>query len=267
MARLPNLDDLSLREPLHTGDRRELLGIGRDLRGRFGGKLVLRDVNCTNGDVMNMLLEIPTGLHFTEVDIHCATKCLPSVVRLVEACSGTIVKLFIMAAPYSRFTSSQLGWFQHQLTTSSPNAGSSETFEFSKCPNPREVKIGVTVGWIHGGLPWIPTALSTLRPTTSPRLSSLRLDFTRSPYVNQSVESSIERMGDDLLWITDEVARIEREFEGAVNLIVFRDFWFGMVFDRLNVRLCFAGVGGDLLVNHFTRISQILQRHLKRVSR
>jgi len=33
-------------------------------------------------------------------------------------------------------------------------------------------------------------------------------------------------MGDDLQWITDEFARIEREFEGAVSFTVIRDSGF-----------------------------------------
>ena len=37
-------------------------------------------------DSMNMSLEIPTGLRFTEVGGHCARECLPLAVRLAEAC-------------------------------------------------------------------------------------------------------------------------------------------------------------------------------------
>jgi len=42
---------------------------------------------------MNMLLEIPTGLRFTEVEIRCFYECFSSAVRLVEACAKTLVKL------------------------------------------------------------------------------------------------------------------------------------------------------------------------------
>jgi len=63
--------------------------------------------------------------------------------------------------------------------------------------------------------------LSTLSPTTSPRLSSLQLDFMGSSS-NFSPEF-FEDMGDDLQRITDQVTRIEREFEGAVNSTVIRD--------------------------------------------
>ena len=93
MVRLPNLDDLSLPGPLFPMDRREVRGIGKALRGRFRGKLVLHNIRSTNMDVVSTLLEIPTGLHFTEVEIQCARECLPPVVKLVEACCKTIVKL------------------------------------------------------------------------------------------------------------------------------------------------------------------------------
>jgi len=46
----------------------------------------------------------------------------------------------------------------------------------------------------------------------------------------------ITDMGNDLRLIADEVARIEREFEGAVNLAVLRDSKFGAVLDSLDVR-------------------------------
>ena len=93
MALLPNLDNLSIRGPRLPVDRRELAGAGTDLRGRFGGKLELRNVRYDNKDVMSILLEIPTGLRFTEVEIEWTRNCLPSVVRLVQVCHKTIVKL------------------------------------------------------------------------------------------------------------------------------------------------------------------------------
>jgi len=93
MARLPNLDNFSLYGSYIPADRRELLGTGTVPKGRFTGKLLLYGTQHASGDVTNMLLEIPTGLHFTHVVISCAPRCLPSVIRLVEACCKTIVKL------------------------------------------------------------------------------------------------------------------------------------------------------------------------------
>ena len=92
MAQLPNLDDLSLFGSPILVDRSALLGIGTALGGRFGGQLALNG-GWVDKDVINMLLEVPTRLHFTEVHI-CATRgCLPPAVRLAGACSKTIVKL------------------------------------------------------------------------------------------------------------------------------------------------------------------------------
>jgi len=92
MAQLPNLDNLTLMSSFVEVDRRELRGIGTVVKGRFGGKLKLCG-EYVGKEVANMLLEIPSGLHFTEAIIHCTPECLPSAVRLAEACCKTLVKL------------------------------------------------------------------------------------------------------------------------------------------------------------------------------
>jgi len=98
-------------------------------------------------------------------------------------------------------------------------------------------------------VPWISLALSTLRPATSPHLSAIRLNFAgEASIVDQSAETLIETTGDDLRRIADEVARIEREFEGAVTLTVLRDSVFGVVLDTLNVSFRTRTRGGrDLM--------------------
>ena len=73
------------------------------------------------------------------------------------------------------------------------------------------------------------------------RPASLRTpfpDFTGSPRASRSVESLTGGVGDDLLRIADGVTRIEREFEGALNLAILRDLKFGVATDRLDVRFC-----------------------------
>ena len=105
MAQLPNLDDLTLMGSLVKVDRKELLGIGTIVKGRFGGKLKLCG-EYAGGDVVNMLLEIPSGLHFTEVLIHCTPDYLPSAVALAEACCKTVVKLSYPVAFQCDLTSS-----------------------------------------------------------------------------------------------------------------------------------------------------------------
>lgn len=92
LAQLPNLDDLSLSGFLNLVDRRTLSGIGSVLKGRFGGRLQLLE-GFAHEDVMDMLLEVPTGLHFTEIQIRDAHECPLSAVRLVESCGETLVKL------------------------------------------------------------------------------------------------------------------------------------------------------------------------------
>ena len=79
-------------------------------------------------------------------------------------------------------------------------------------------------------------ALSTLRPATSPRLSSVRLDLAGSVIVDLSVEPLMKDTGNDLRQVADEVTRIEREFKGAVYFTVVPDSVFKVVLGTLGVR-------------------------------
>ena len=131
---------------------------------------------------------------------------------------------------------------------------SDQSFDFSKFPNLQEVTLICRVyGSTHGGLPWLPIALSTLKPATSPRLSAIRLDLTywSTP---SAAETLIEDVGGDLRRVADEVSRIEREFKGAVNLTTLRDSNFEVAFETLNVRFRFLG-GRNLMATliHFCR--------------
>ena len=127
-----------------------------------------------------------------------------------------------------------------------PNVDSAEAperfFDFSEFPNLQEVE--VEVGWAGGSLQWIPIALSTLGPTTSPRLSTIRLNLNSHSATNQAIEIILKNAGSELRRVADELARIEREFEGAVNLTVPRNPGFKVVFDALDVRFHFCGVKG-----------------------
>ena len=74
-------------------DRRKLPGNGTVLKVRLGGRLMLRDAS---EDVVNMLLEIPSGPSFSELEIDCTHHRIPSsAVRLAEACGKTLVKLLL----------------------------------------------------------------------------------------------------------------------------------------------------------------------------
>lgn len=92
LAQLPNLNDISLSGSLSAMNRNKLSGIGAALTGSFRGRLRLLERHA-DADVMNMLLEVPTGLHFTQVEVLGVHDCLISTVRLVEACERTLVKL------------------------------------------------------------------------------------------------------------------------------------------------------------------------------
>jgi len=49
----------------------------------------------------------------------------------------------------------------------------------------------------------------------------------------------MKNMGDDLRWIADEFARIEREFDGAVSFTVIRDLGFEQL-DTFKARFYFC---------------------------
>ena len=110
------------------------------------------------------------------------------------------------------------------------------SLDFSNFSNLQEVEFSFRVDWMGGGLPWIPMALSTLKRATSPHLSSIQLNFVWRSSTYHSVDTAIEDAGDDLQRVAGEVTRIEREFEGAVNLTVVRDLGFKAVLDKLDVR-------------------------------
>ena len=92
MAQLPNLDNLELSGYPTAVNKDILPGIGATLKGRYGGRLVLAE-RCVDEGVANMLLEIPTCLRFTEVEIRGTHRCFPLTVRLVEACGETLMSL------------------------------------------------------------------------------------------------------------------------------------------------------------------------------
>jgi len=129
--------------------------------------------------------------------------------------------------------------------------GSERSFDFSKFPTLQEVDFGV--GWLGGDILWIPTALSTLKPATSPRISAIRFDFDSDSSTSRSTEASLLiDAGSGLRWVANEFTRIEREFEGAVNLTVVRNPGPKAVFDTLNVRFRFCRGNGARRTDRFT---------------
>ena len=109
MTGLPNLDNLSLSGTFLL-NRFLSLEDGMDPRGRFGGRLRLIG-GLAEETLMETLLEIPTGLRFTEVEIRCTRNVLLPTVSLVEGCSKTLVKLSYTISLYSKYRSSRSNLF------------------------------------------------------------------------------------------------------------------------------------------------------------
>ena len=126
------------------------------------------------------------------------------------------------------------------MLTPPPDVDGDEAFErsfdFSEFPNLQEVDLRVS--WAGGNLLWIPTALSTLKPATSPYLSVIKFNFNP---LSTADWTAIGDAGRDLRRTVDEFTRIEREFEGAVNVTVLLDPRFE-VLDAFNVRFHLCGV-------------------------
>ena len=245
MVQLPNLDDLELSGSRIGVGTRRLLGTGTALKGRFGGRLMLRDTYVAE-DVISTLLEIPSGLRFAELEIHCTHNRLPSsAVRLAEACRNTLVKISHTVSLRCKFYPFPLSsWFScevlmMQFSDTNQHDTFKRSFDFSNFPHLQEVTFGFKTNGKGGGLPWVSMALSTLRPSTSPHLSVIKLDFSLSG--GRLVETMITDMSNDLRRISGEVTRIECEFKGAVSFTVLRNLGFGVVLDSLNVRFRLVG--------------------------
>lgn len=111
------------------------------------------------------------------------------------------------------------------------------SFNFSKFPCLQEVYLATE--WIGGDLCWLPGALSTIKPATSPRLSTIRLNFFILALRTDTVKILTKDAGDDLRLVANEVARIEREFGGAVKFTVFLSPGFVAVLDALKINVGF----------------------------
>ena len=110
MAKLLNLQDLSLSVALTSVSTGAF--IWETAPRRLGGKLLLLD-GLANKYVVDMLLEIPTGLHFAEIQARGVRICLLSTVMLAEACSRTLEKLTSAVSIYCKsHPFSWSSWFE-----------------------------------------------------------------------------------------------------------------------------------------------------------
>jgi hypothetical protein len=91
IQQLPNLENLSLMSA--EWDGAIPAGTGKLIQSRLNGKLRLRR-KFAHSDILNMLMEVPTGPQFAEVEIRDASmNCFPAALRLVRACQDTLTKL------------------------------------------------------------------------------------------------------------------------------------------------------------------------------
>ena len=91
MQQLPKLDSLSLMSMKRGGPIPP--GTGKLIKCRLGGKLRLRRQSA-HRDLLNMLMEVPTGPQFAEVEIRDASMdCFPATLKLVRACQDSLKKL------------------------------------------------------------------------------------------------------------------------------------------------------------------------------
>ena len=219
MVQLPNLTDLSISGSLLRVGKDRLEGIGTALRGKFRGRLQLHGkLGRSYMDVVNALLEVQTGLNFTELDLQSIREGLVSTVRLTEACEKSLVKLSYTIDHYGKFP--QLSPVSEMLTTMpchilARDGTLDRSFDFAKCRNLKEVIL--TLNDAGPGLPWIRMALSTIKSATTPHLSALHLNLNGLSRPNGFTNWRI-LFANDLRLLDEEVARIEREFGGAVNL-------------------------------------------------
>ena len=99
---LPNLYDLGLLGSFAAMGTNGSRGIGAAPKRKFGGQLELHG-EYADADIINMLLEVPTGLHFTGVLICSPEACLLSAVRLAEACGENLTKLTYIVEDHGEF--------------------------------------------------------------------------------------------------------------------------------------------------------------------
>ena len=117
MAQLQHLTDLALSGSLGTMNRSSLGGIGTILKGEFSGKLRLLKMPADDlKDVISLLLEVPAGLRFIELEVHSVRGCLLPVVRLAGACGGSLVKLSYTVDDHGEANTVFLSYLTHSFS-------------------------------------------------------------------------------------------------------------------------------------------------------
>lgn len=174
------------------------------------------------------------------MDILGTSECLVSTVELAEACGRNIVKLSYSIDPFCKsqllasVTSVLSVQNSHNLDLDGEEVFD-RSFDFSKFQNLLEVSLGLP--WVRGGLRWIPVALSTTNPITSPHLSIIRLNLSGPPTIVRITNIWIGGLGNELRRTTDEVTRIKNKFDEGIEFVLSEDQWFRVFLDSFDLRL------------------------------
>ena len=142
----------------------------------------------------------------------------PWLTRQSFTCNKTLVKPFYVADREGELRPTTLAYEavilipSHRLVN---RIAPDSTFDFANFLNLEEVTFEIR--WSSGVLLWIPRALSTLKLTTSPRLSVLKITPSKlhlpSPFLPR-FEARLKKV----TCLVGEVARVEREFIGVVEV-------------------------------------------------
>ena len=169
---------------------------------------------CSDMDTVNMLLEIPTGLHFTYVR---SWACSSSTVRIVEACSKTLVLLVYVIHNEGKSSALSACEMLMLISYSAPvdHEGLNRTFDFAESPNLEELTFEIRP--TAGDISWIPRALSTVKPIISPCFSVLNL-IPRDEPPHPSVPAYLTLPLKNVTRLAEEISRIKHEFMGEVTV-------------------------------------------------
>jgi len=202
MGQLPNLNDLSLSTVKGGGSP---AGVGEILRGRYSGKLELLLKEDFHASIARSLLETSEGLGFKSIKAFSNTEDdFPVYADLVNACRDTLADLDITVSAEAVIIP---GKNTHMFDFS--HHKSLQHLSFSLLPN-------------FASCRWLSTALSTVNPTNSPRLSTITLYLHR--HIPPARIVSETALGDatmkDLRDVGTEVKRIRAESGGRIRFEV-----------------------------------------------
>ena len=212
VRQLPNLDNLSLTSTEWSGAIPT--GTGKLIQARLSGKLRLRR-KLAHCDILNMLMEVPTGPQFAEVEIRDASMtCFPASLKLVRACRDTLTKLHFSTLVQG--SSLFLACVEFIRSNLSEQFSIDKSFDFAHCARMREVDLGAV--FTSGRLQWITQALSTLNPGKCPLLSAVTLRLSVTLSLNGPVYILGQEISHDLSSIGHEIVRIKNAYTRKMNI-------------------------------------------------